>query len=167
MNNIIFDQETGQTAILPGSWKNFAGRETRTPDGKRIINREGERYFNLEIKDKELADKLVADGFNVKEFHSKREGRETDEPTLYLKVKVKFNDWGPQINLYTEGNPEPVVITADTAIMLDEANIIDSIVEVRPYQWEADGIGNGKGTTAYLNKLSVTIQANRFDERFR
>ena len=73
------------------AFRNFRGEGDK-------FNREGDRNFVLIIPTEEIADALVAEGWNVKIKDPKEDG---DVPFMYLTVKVKFNDRGPQVYLKT------------------------------------------------------------------
>ena len=72
-------------------FRNFRGEGDK-------FNREGDRNFVLIIPNEEIADALAKEGWNVKIKDPREEG---DTPFMYLPVKVKFNDRGPQIYLIT------------------------------------------------------------------
>ena len=121
-------------------------------------NREGDRNFALVIPNKDIADELIKDGWNVKIKEAREEG---DQPFIFLTVKVKFNDIGPHIYLKT----------GDVSNKLDEESVgcIDDIdirsvnLDIRPYDWEV----NGKtGRTAYLQSMEVVQEIDRFAARY-
>ena len=105
----------------------FAPRGILQIDDARIIfrnfrgegspyNREGDRNFALIIPTEEMADELVAEGWNVKKKDPREEG---DDPFIFLPVKIKFNDRGPHVYLKT----------GDVSNKLDEESVgcIDDI----------------------------------------
>lgn len=132
-------------------FKNFEGRGDK-------FNREGDRNFSLLIEDPDIADDLIAEGWNVRI----KPGRDEDEgPFMRLPVKVKFTEYGPSAYLKT----------GDRMIKLDEESIacLDSIeiesvdLDIRPFDWEV----NGKtGRTAYLQSIHVTQRIDRFAARY-
>ena len=71
--------------------RNFRGEGSK-------FNREGDRNFAMIIPTQDLADELISRGWNVKIKDPREEG---EEPFMYLPIKVKFNDRGPQIYLVT------------------------------------------------------------------
>ena len=147
----------------------FAPRGILQIDDARIIfrnfrgegspyNREGDRNFALIIPTEEMADELVAEGWNVKKKDAREEG---EPPFMFLPVKVKFNDRGPHVYLKT----------GDVSNKLDEESVgcIDDIdirsvnLDIRPYDWEV----NGKtGRTAYLQSMEVIQEIDRFAARY-
>lgn len=131
---------------------NFEGRGDK-------FNREGERNFTVIIPTQEMADELVANGWNVRVRQ-----REDDEEAMYsMKVKVKFNGRGPHV--YIENpNPDgdPIQLDEEDVKCLDKIDIIDVDMDIRPYDWET----NGKtGRTAYLKNILVRQDFNRFANR--
>ncbi len=132
-------------------FRNFEGRGDK-------FNREGDRNFAVVIEDEDLANKLIADGWNVKI----KESRDDDDvPFIFLPVKVKFNDRGPAVYLKSGGAMN----------RLDERNVrclddidIDSVdLDIRPFDWEVNGKG---GRTAYLQSIHVTQRIDRFAARY-
>lgn len=154
--NYILDANGVNTVrILPGSWRNFRGAKSQ-------FNNNGDMFFNVAIEDMDLVGGLKKRGFNVKEYR-KHDDPDT-EPTYILKIKVRFNDYGPKVTHYIQGNPNGTELDEDTIGILDETNIIDCVIKIAPYDWTSP---NGKGTVAYLRELSVQSEPNRFGERFR
>lgn len=128
-------------------YKNFAGKGDK-------FNREGDRNFAVVIPDEELADELVDKGWNVRI----KPPREDDEiPFMYLPVKIKFNDRGPNIYLRTGRNQ--IRLTEETVSCVDHMDILGVDLDIRPYDWEV----NGKtGRTAYLQSMLVIQDVDRF-----
>lgn len=128
-------------------YRNFSGEGSK-------FNREGDRNFSLIIPDQELADKLVAQGWNVKIREPREEG---DDPFIHLPVKVKFNDRGP--NVYLQSGGRRVKLDEESISCLDNVDIVNVDMDIRPYDWEV----NGKtGRTAYLHSMRVTQEVDRF-----
>lgn len=132
-------------------YRNFAGRGDK-------FNREGDRNFALIIPTKELADRLINDGWNVK-VKPPRDDQET--PFMYLPVKIKFNDRGPNCYLVTAGRANR--LDEESIGILDDVDILNVNLDIRPYDWEV----NGKtGRTAYLQGIEVTQRVDRFAARY-
>jgi hypothetical protein len=128
------------------TFKNFAGRGDK-------FNREGERNFALIIPTTDFCDALVNDknkygvGWNVKIKDPREEG---DEPFMFLKVKVNFNEFGP--NVYLISGNKKVRLTADTVGCLDDIYIDHVDLDISP----SDGEVNGRPyRTAYLRSMQV------------
>ena len=133
------------------AFRNFRGEGDK-------FNREGDRNFVLIIPTEEIADALTKEGWNVKIRDPREEG---DLPFMYLPVKVKFNDRGPQVYLVTGGRKNR--LNEDTVAMLDDIDIINVNLDIRPYDWEV----NGKtGRTAYLQAIEVFQEIDRFAARY-
>lgn len=128
-------------------FRNFAGRADK-------YNREGDRNFAVVIEDQNLADDLIADGWNVKIRPPREDG---EDPFMYLPVKVKFNDRGPRVYLVT-GNTKNR-LDEDSVGCLDNIDIINVDLDIRPYDWEVNG---NTGRTAYLQSMQVTQEVDRF-----
>lgn len=131
-------------------YRNFRGEGSK-------FNREGDRNFVMIIPTQDLADKLINRGWNVKIKEPREEG---EEPFMYLPIKVKFNDRGPQIYLVTGDRTNR--LDEDVVSMLDDIDIRSVDLDIRPYDWEV----NGKtGRTAYLQAMEVTQEIDRFAAR--
>lgn len=132
-------------------FRNFEGRGDK-------YNREGDRNFAVVIPDQDVAERMIEDGWNVKIRPPREEG---DDPFMYLPVKVKFNDRGPNVYLVTGKRQNK--LDEEAVGLLDNVDIESVDMDVRPYDWEV----NGKtGRTAYLQSIRVTQKVDRFAERW-
>lgn len=131
-------------------FRNFAGRPGR-------YNAEGIRSFSVVIDDPEFADHLKADGWNVKGGGVDDEGNERNP---YLPVAVSFDPYPPRIMQFQDGGGE-VIINADNAFMLDDAEIEYCDMVIRPYNWKRDD-GSYGGVKAYLKDLKVVTRRDIF-----
>lgn len=128
-------------------YRNFSGIGSK-------FNREGDRNFSVVIPDQEMANTLIEEGWNVK-IRAPRE--ENEEPFIHLPVKIKFNDRGP--NVYLQSGNSRVKLDEESISCLDNVDIINVDLDIRPYDWEV----NGKtGRTAYLHSMCVTQEVDRF-----
>ena len=138
-------------------YRNFAGAA-----GK--FNREGDRSFSVVIPSEDIADELINNtnkygvGWNVVTKPPREEG---DTPFMHLKVKVKFNGFGPAIFLHT-GNRQ-IRLDEESVACLDQIDISYVDLDIRPYDDEI----NGKPfRAAYLKELHVIQEVDRFTERY-
>ena len=132
-------------------YRNFAGRGDK-------YNREGDRNFAVLIPDEKLADELAKRGWNVKVKPPREDG---DTPFMFLPVKVKFNDRGP--NVYLKTGDVQNRLDEESVSILDNIDIISVDLDIRPYDWSV----NGKdGRTAYLQTIRVTQDVDRFADRY-
>ena len=147
----------------------FAPRDILQIDDARIIyrnfrgeggkfNREGDRNFAVVIPKQELADELLNRGWNVK---IKPPKDEEDSPFMYLPVKVKFNDRGPQVYLRTGDRVN--CLDEETISVLDDVDIRSVDLDIRPYDWDVNG---KSGRTAYLQSIEVIQEIDRFAARY-
>lgn len=132
-------------------YRNFRGE-----GGK--FNREGDRNFAVVIPKQELADELLNRGWNVK---IKPPKDEEDSPFMYLPVKVKFNDRGPQVYLRTDDRVNR--LDEETISVLDDIYIRSVDLDIRPYDWDVNG---KSGRTAYLQSIEVIQEIDRFAARY-
>lgn len=137
-------------------FRNFEGKPSQ-------YNREGDRNFALVIPSMELADSLIAEGWNVKIRDPREEG---DDPFIYLPVKVKFNDRGPQVYLVTGDKRNR--LDEESVGMLDDIDIRSVSMDIRPYDWVIqEGTKNEKrGRSAYLQSIEVIQEIDRFAARY-
>ena len=108
-------------------YRNFRGEGSK-------FNREGDRNFAMIIPTQDLADELINRGWNVKIKEPREEG---EEPFMYLPIKVKFNDRGPQIYLVTGDRTNR--LDEDVVSMLDDIDIRSVDLDIGPYDWEVNG----------------------------
>ena len=132
-------------------YRNFAGAGSK-------YNREGDRNFAVIIPEKEMADALIAEGWNVK---IKPPRDEDEDPFMFLPIKVKFNDRGP--NAYLQTGTRMNRLDEESIAWLDDVDIISVDMDVRPYDWEVNGKA---GRTAYLQSIKVVQEVDRFAARY-
>ena len=128
-------------------YRNFAGRGDK-------YNREGDRNFAVVIPDEEMANELTNLGWNVKIKPPREDGH---TPFMFLPVKVKFNDRGPNVYLKT-GNVQNR-LDEESVGLLDNIDIIGVDLDIRPYDWSVNG---KEGRTAYLQSIRVVQDVDRF-----
>lgn len=155
-NRPAFDMRTGYRGVVSLdnvriTHKNFKG--IGTP-----FNHDGDRNFSIVIPTKEAADALVADGWNVKVKPPREEG---DEPFIFLPVKVKFSQYGP--NIYKTSGNNTIKLSEETVGILDDADIVNARIDIRPYVWNVSG---NTGKTAYLQAMQVFQLLDRFAAEF-
>ena len=133
-------------------YRNFAGRGDK-------YNREGDRNFAVVIPDEDMANDLTKLGWNVKIKPPREDG---DTPFMFLPVKVKFNDRGPNVYLKT-GNVQNR-LDEESVGLLDNIDIISVDLDIRPYDWIVqEGTPNEKsGRSAYLQSIRVIQDIDRF-----
>lgn len=132
-------------------YRNFSGVGSK-------FNREGDRNFAVIIEDQEVADALVEEGWNVKIKPPREEG---DTPFMYLPVKIKFNDRGP--NVYLKTGDAVNKLDEEGIDCLDNIDILGVDLDIRPYDWDVNG---KNGRTAYLQSMHVVQEVDRFAERY-
>lgn len=131
-------------------FRNFEGKEGQ-------YNRKGERSFAV-VLEQEVADALVADGWNVKYLSPQDEG---EPETPYIQVSVNFNNRPPRVVMIT--STSRTNLTEESIEVLDWAEIQHVDLIARGYDWEV----NGKtGTKAYLKSLFVTIEEDELERKY-
>jgi hypothetical protein len=136
-------------------FRNFEGREG-------MYNKKGERSFAVFL-DRQTADELHAEGWNIK--YPKDDGRgvdpDADTRDPYLQVSVGF-DFYPA-NVFLISNGTPTKLSEDEVLMLDWAEIENVDLVLRPYEWS---VNRNSGIKAYLKSGYFTIVADRFAEKY-
>lgn len=132
-------------------FRNFSGAPSK-------FNREGDRNFAVIIPEQEIADALIAEGWNVKIKPPREDG---DTPFMYLPVKIKFNDRGPRV--YLKSGSNMIRLDEESISCLDNVDIISVDLDIRPYDWSVNGM---EGRTAYLQSIQVTQEVDRFYDQY-
>lgn len=131
-------------------FRNFEGKAGQ-------YNRKGERSFAV-VLEQEVADALVADGWNVKYLRAQDEG---EPETPYIQVSVNFNNRPPRVVMIT--STSRTNLTEESIEVLDWAEIQHVDLIARGFDWER----NGKtGTKAYLKSLFVTIEEDELERKY-
>lgn len=132
-------------------FRNFSGAPSK-------FNREGDRNFAVIIPEQEIADALIAEGWNVKIKPPREDG---DTPFMYLPVKIKFSDRGPRV--YLKSGSNMIRLDEESISCLDNVDIISVDLDIRPYDWNVNGM---EGRTAYLKSIQVTQEVDRFYDQY-
>lgn len=129
-------------------------------------NNEGDRHFTLVIPDMETAEQLQNDlnkygvGWNVRIKAPREEGM---DPFITLKVKVKFNEDGPNPDIYLESGKTKRKLTEETVGILDRIDIASVDLRITPYDSERRGEAY---RTAYVDAMWVVQEVDNFAARF-
>lgn len=133
-------------------WRNFEGRGEK-------YNAVGDRNFTIFLTPHD-SERLTEQGLNVKTLPPREEG---DEPRDILKVKVKFTPTArpPRLVLVTHrGRTE---LDADTARMMDLAQIQKVDLILSPYWWENEG---KEGVAVSLKAIYMTIVEDELEKAY-
>lgn len=151
MNNANVENLVIENASI--IFRNFSGRPTK------FVRQEGVRSFSVLIDDDVLAQHLSDIGWNVRIL---RPRDENDEVKHCIDVAINFNFWKkPEVNLIC-GNVMTRLDEEDLG-QLDGVEIINADLVIRPRMWDDDGTTRIK---AYLQELYVTIEQNRFANKY-
>ena len=131
-------------------WTNFAGREKPN-------NPAGKRNFCLELEP-ELAERLKADGWNVKYT---KDSEEYGGPKPYIQVEVKYGAYPPKIYKVTSRNK--TLLDEDVVGDLDNDEIVNVDIYISPYPWTLNG---NSGIKAYADSMWVTIEEDDFTKKY-
>lgn len=139
-----------------------------TIEGARLIHRnfsgapgqfnpQGNRNFSV-VLDPELANDLIADGWNVKMRPSRDE---QEDPFYYLPVTVRFDPIAPNIFMVTSRGRTR--LDESNVNLLDAAIIKNADLKIHPRTWET---ATGSGVKAYLRTLYATIEEDELDLKY-
>ena len=132
-------------------FRNFAGEQSQ-------YNRAGDRNFCVVIDDAEVADRMAADGWNIKHLPALDEG---GDETAYLPVAVSFRNTPPTIIMISSrGRTRLDEATVD---ILDYAEIETVDLIVNPYNWEVNG---KSGVKAYVKSMYVTLREDALAKKY-
>lgn len=136
-------------------WTNFSGRPTKFNAAG------GKRTFNL-VLDRDTADTLAADGWNIREIEPRNEG---DEPMYVTEITVGFGQFPPKVYLIDGYTKRMQPLDEETIAQLDNIDIENVDVMVRPYN---HGVANSRGTTVkgYVKSLYVTQDNSDFNGKY-
>ena len=134
-------------------YRNFSGKATE-------FNREGDRNFCVVIENPEEAERLRADGWNVKMRAPREDG---DEPMYYIQVAVRFDPFPPTVWMVTRRNKTKLDETSVGTLDFAEIRNIDVII--KPSSWTSRD-GSKSGIKAYLKTMYVTIEEDEFADKY-
>jgi hypothetical protein len=149
--------QNDNTVLMEGVkiiFRNFEGKEGQ-------YNRAGDRNFAV-LLDPQTAEMMAADGWNVKWLKPREDAEEGDEPQAYLQVTANFDKGRPPrvVMITTRGRTN---LDENTVEMLDWADIQNTDMIVRPYEWSV----NGKtGVKAYLQSIYVTVEEDDLERKY-
>lgn len=131
-------------------FKNFSGREIPP------YNPAGRRQFCVFL-DPEIAKDLEKEGWNIKYLKEDEDGIRQ----AFLSVRVNYGNISPRIFMVTRRNK--VFLDENTIGMLDDADITNVDIVIRPYTWN---VGNKEGIAAYVKTMYVTIEEDEFASKY-
>lgn len=135
-------------------FRNFTGKEGQ-------YNREGDRNFGV-ILPEDVAQAMLADGWNVKYLKPREDEEDETEPTPWLPVKVGYGKGRPP-RIMTVTDRGTTALDEDTVDTLDWVDITNVDLIVRPYHYEVSG---RTGISAYVQSMYVTIEEDALERKY-
>ena len=132
-------------------FRNFKGEK-----GK--FNKNGDRTFCVVLPE-ELAQMMIADGWNIKQFNSRED--DVAEPDHYVSVKIGETGRPPKIVLINSRGRKDIPV--EDSEILDWMKIAEADLIINPYHWNIDG---NSGISAYLGSLYVTIDEDELEQKY-
>lgn len=132
-------------------FRNFTGKQG-------MYNQEGDRNFAI-ILSEELANRLKKEGWNVKTL--KPYGDES-EPQPYLSVAVEYRKGRPPTIIMITSRAR-TQLDEETVEHLDQVDIANVDLIIRPYDWTANG---NSGRKAYLQSMYLTVNENPLELKY-
>lgn len=131
-------------------YKNFAGKEG-------TFNRAGDRNFSI-VLDTPTAERLKADGWNIKSKPGREEGEE-DFHTIPVTIQTKGRL--PRLVMVTRKGR--TTLTEDLYDMLDWAELDTIDIIIRPYDWDVSG---KTGRKAYLKTMFAWLAEDALEIKY-
>ena len=129
---------------------NFSGTETD-------MNAKGKRNFCIVLDNKEDADELARDGWNVKVLPPREDG---DEPTFFIKINVNYDSRRPPRIKYRNSRGMNKPLSEETVGMLDSMSIVSADVVVNPYEY------NPGHLSGYVQSMRVIVKESRLEAKW-
>jgi len=137
---------------VPIIFKNFSGQKGQ-------FNNEGERSFHILIEDLDIANAMIADGWNIKPFVD-----EDEKVTAHhLQVKVNYSGYPPRIVRVTKQGRHQVDLNEKTIGSLDSQRVLSVDVTINPYHWNMQG---RSGIKAYCETMFVNVEETALEEKY-
>lgn len=134
-------------------YKNFTGQ-------KGMYNEEGERSFNIVIDDLQIAEQMLADGFNLKPF------LDEDENVTGHHMNVKLNYKSrrpPRVYRVTDEGRNQLLLNAQTIGMLDSVTINMADLTLGTWYWRESDLPN---VTVYCNVMYAHVEEDPLDAKY-
>lgn len=132
-------------------FRNFTGLEKK-------YNKAGDRNFAVLITEKE-SEMLIKRGWNP----ACKQIEATGEVICHLKVKVRYDNFPPNVRMHTKTNMAGVLLDGDTVGQIDSAVVEMADLVLHPYFWD---VNEETGITAYLKEGHITLEDDYFAEKY-
>lgn len=180
--------EIPNARILPGSWKNFSGKNESGYNGqgrREITIKLNADFENPELNEeiRRVKDELLSVGYIIKVREPNKEALERDpniQPLEYIKVQINCpgdhddnpkwkKKWDSLIYTRTSKGIIPEPYNSKNMFLLDSVEIIEANLRVRPYTWTMYADKDGRipyGYRPVVEKMVLTIKEDEFDKKY-
>lgn len=138
-------------------YRNFNGVEKE-------YNRDGDRNFCVIIPNRQVAEAMARDNYNIKIKEPFTPAGEEPEEGLvgepYVQVKVSYKGRAPEIYLVGEKTGRKTLLTEDVVGLLDSIVVVTADLQISPYNWKPGRV------TAYLRKMYIMQQEDHLDMKW-
>lgn len=145
--------DLAKTFMVEGAqliFRNFEGKEGP-------FNRKGDRSVSI-VLSPEIAEQLLADGWNVKQLKSREE---EEDGTFYITAAINYENRPPKIVMIT--SRARTTLDANTVETLDYAEFTNVDVLCRAHDWN---VGDKSGTKAYVKSMYVTVLEDELEKKY-
>lgn len=139
---------------VPIVYKNFLGEKGQ-------YNEQGERSFNIIIEDPEIADKMLADGFNLKPWLD--EDGNVSAHHFQVKVNYDKSKRPPRIYRVTQEGRRQQFLDAQTVGMLDSVTVTSVDITLGTWIWREAPLPN---VSAYCNVMYANVEEDPLDVKY-
>lgn len=113
---------------------NFIWRTNFSGDPERDSFGNDARQASIIIPDPELAEELLAEGYNIKKTNPREGEEEGFEPRYYTTIKVNYDSFSPPCIYLVSGDADPLMLDEESISILDRCQVLNVNAILNPYE---------------------------------